>query len=599
MRLRLSLILLAIPSLAMPVLAMPAAAPDGAAIFNRVCVVCHRLDSGTRAPLPAVLRQMTQESILRALETGKMQAQGSMLTEMERQAVAKYLGIPSAVAAVPASASCATPTPWVEKAPYWNGWGAGPDNARFQSSGAAGLTPKDVPRLKLKWAFGFPNSSSINSQPTPYGGQVFVGTEDGTVYSLNAQSGCLNWSFKALATVRTAPTVDSARRLLLFGDLNGNVYATDLANGRPVWQTRADPHPSAKITGSPVLVEGRLYVPVSSSEEGWAADPHYPCCTFRGAVVVIDARTGRQIWKSYIIPEEATQTGTTAAGVPVWGPSGGAVWSPPTVDTKRRAVYVGTGNSYTDPPSVYSDAVVAFDMDTGKYLWSQQLLPRDRWNIGCVVQEKDNCPPEPGPDYDFGAPPVLRSAGHGRDLLIIGQKSGIVHALDPDRKGEIVWQTRIGRGGPLGGIEWGGGADHDFAYYPVSDWRDSKPEEGGGIFALRIGTGEKVWHAAPQKPDCLSLPGCSPALIAPLTIIPGVVFSGSQDGHLRAYDARDGSLLWDVDCAIEFQTVNGVPGRGGTFTSIAPTVAGGMLFVDPGYGWRRGNTLLAFSVDGK
>ncbi len=276
--------------------------------------------------------------------------------------------------------------------------------------------------------------------------------------------------------------MDTTTHLLLFGDLTGNVYATDLTSGRLVWQTRADTHPSSKVTGSPVLVDGRYYVPICSSEEGWATDPRYPCCTFRGSVVVLDARTGKQIWQGYTIPDEAKQTGVNKAGVATWGPSGASLWSPPTIDKKRHAVYVGTGNSYTDPPSVYSDAVIAFDMDTGKQLWSRQLLPRDRWNGGCVVKDTDNCPSDPGPDYDFGAPPVLRSAGNGRDLLIIGQKSGVVHALDPDRQGEIVWQTRIGHGGPLGGIEWGGGADQDLAYYPLSDWHDSNPLEGWRSF---------------------------------------------------------------------------------------------------------------------
>ena len=574
-------------------------APDGAAIFKRSCAVCHRAGSGTRAPSPAVLQQMTRESILRALETGKMKTQGSLLTQAEREAVAEYLAKPAAATSKQAGNFCSNPTPWVENGPGWNGWSASTTNSRFQPGRVEGLDRKNVPRLKLRWAFGFPGSSSINSQPTIFAGHVFVGSEEGVVYSLNARTGCIDWTFKATTTVRAAVVIDPETRMALFGDLAANVYAVDAITGRLVWQKRVDSHPVARITGSPLLVGARLYVPVSSGEEGSAADPHYPCCTFRGNVVALEVPTGKDIWKAYTIPGEPQRIGANAVGVPIWGPSGASVWSPPTADVKRQAIYVGTGNSYSDPPSPYSDAVVAFDLNTGRMLWSRQLTPRDRWNIGCVVKENTNCPPEPGDDVDFGSPPILCSLGHGHDLLVIGQKSGVVHALDPDRQGEVVWQTRIGRGGPLGGIEWGGGADQELAYFPLSDWQDAKPEAGGGLFALRIATGEKVWQAAPTKPACAKLPGCSAAEIAPVTVIADVVFSGSMDGHLRAYDARDGSVIWDLDAIREFKTVNGIQARGGSFNATGPTAVGGMLFVESGYGDIRGNVLLAFSVDGE
>lgn len=579
--------------------ARPSSGPDGAVVFRHSCATCHRPDSGTRAPLPAVLRQMTRESILRALETGDMRAQGALLTPDEREAVAKYLGKASSGSVSAGHGLCATPTPWLEKDAAWNGWGPGAQNTRFQSAAAAGLSRRSVPRLKLKWAFGFPHGSSINSSPAVFAGHVFVGTEDGTVYSLSAESGCINWTFKAPATVRTAPVVDAADRLVFFGDVDGRVYAVAAETGKLVWQRRADSHPAARIRGTPTLAGGRLYVPVSSSEEGLADNPRYPCCTFSGAITAFEARTGRKIWEAHTIPVKARRTGVNRAGVPTWGPSGASVWSPPTVDLKRHAIYAGTGNSYSGPPSPFTDAVIAFDMNTGKRLWSRQFLPRDLWNGACGAKDDTNCPPQPGPDYDFGSPPMLCSTGKGRNLLIIGQKSGVVYALDPDHKGRVVWQTRIGHGGPLGGIEFGGGADQNLIYFPLSDWQQSKPYEGGGLFALRIPDGQKVWYAPPPKPACAKLPGCSAALIAPVTVIPGVVFSGSQDGHLRAYNTRDGSLLWDFDTLRNFKTVNGVPGRGGAFSSIGAAVANAMLFIDPGYGGLPGNVLLAFLVDGK
>lgn len=571
----------------------------GKLIFNRSCAACHRPESGTRAPLPAVLHEMTQEAILRALETGAMQAQGAMLTPGEREAVAEFLGKPNATPSSVGNDLCAVRTPWNNDEKTWNGWSPRLDNSRFQTAVAAGLGGSEVPRLKLKWAFGFPNDSAINSQPSIVAGRIFVGSEDGTVYSLSASSGCIEWTFKALATVRTAPVVDPVTRLVLFGDVNGNVYAVRAETGGLIWRTRADLHPAAKITGAPVLFAHRLYVPVSSNEEGWADNPSYPCCTFRGGVTALEVRTGRELWEAHTIPNLARRTGVNDAGTPTWGPSGAAVWSPPTVDTRRHIIYVGTGNSYSGPPSPYSDAVVAFDMETGKMLWSRQLTSHDMWNGGCVVERKANCPPGSGPDYDFGSPPILHSPENGRRLLIIGQKSGVVHALDPDRKGKIVWQVRIGHGGPFGGIEWGGGAGQALIYFPLSDWQQSKPEAGGGVFALQIATSDKVWYAPPPAPGCLKVPGCNAALIAPVTVMPGVIFSGSQDGHLRAYDYCNGHLVWDFNTLRKFETVNGIAAHGGSFMSSGPVVANGMLFAEPGYGMMRGNVLLAFSVDGK
>jgi len=278
--------------------------PDGAAVFSHACAACHRAGSGTRAPLPEVLRQMTEESILRALESGMMKAQGSLLTQAERVAVARYLGTRPNPDRKPGIGYCQDPAPGFGDGPTWNGWSVDSGNTRFQNATAAGLDAQSVPKLKLRWAFGFPGRSSINSQPTVFGGRIFVGSEEGTVYSLDARSGCIIWSFKAQATVRAAVVIYALSRIALFGDLAANIYAVDALTGSLVWKRQVDRHPVARITGSPLLVQDRLYVPVSSGEEGSAADPRYRCCTFRGSVVALDARTGRQIWKAYTIPEQ-------------------------------------------------------------------------------------------------------------------------------------------------------------------------------------------------------------------------------------------------------------------------------------------------------
>ena len=570
---------------------------DGAAIFQNKCAVCHRAASGTRAPLPEVLRRMQRRSILTALENGLMKQQGASLSPEDRAAVAAYLGAPDVEPVKESAGVCsASPGP-MSRNIGWNGWGADLSNSRFQSAAIAGIDIQKVPKLKIKWAFGFPGASSAVAQPTVVGGRVFMGSEDGTVYSLDARSGCIIWKFKAQAMVRAAVSIGEGRAF--FGDVAGNIYALNAESGELFWKTLVDPHPAARITGAPLLYAGLLYVPVSSGEEGSGMDPAYPCCTFRGSVVAIEIKSGKQIWKSFVIPETPQPTRRNSKGTQLWGPSGAAVWSAPTLDVSRNAVYVAVGNSYSDPPSKFSDAVLAFDMNSGKLLWSRQITAGDQWNLACINPDKTNCPPNAGDDVDFGASPILKSLPHGHALIIVGQKSGVVSALDPDMKGKIVWQARIGRGGLLGGIEWGGAADERSVYFPLSDFQEAKPEAGGGLFALRIDTGAKTWYAPPARPACLGRPGCNAAQIAPATVIPGVVFSGSMDGHLRAYSTTNGTVIWDVDTLKDFPTVNGVAAHGGSLNATGPTIAEGMLYLSSGYGGIPGNVLLAFSVDGK
>jgi polyvinyl alcohol dehydrogenase (cytochrome) len=546
--------------------------------------------------LPDALRQMSKASILAALETGKMKWEGKWLTKQQRNAVAEYLASPSLSETFKVTGGCRSDVDPPPNPPVWSGWGVDTHNTRFQPAHFAGLTPEQVRTLKLKWAFGFPGASATYGQPTSFGGKVFVGSEDGTVYALDAATGCTWWTYKAAATVKTAVSIGMRGQMAHFGDTNGNVYALSAADGKLIWKVRPENHVAARITGSPLLVGSRLYVPISSGEEGAAADPKYPCCTFRGSVVALDVATGKQIWKSYTIAKLPQPTRKGSSGVQFWGPAGAAVWSSPTADLVRSVIYVATGNNYSDPPTTTSDAVLALDMKTGKLLWSRQFTPNDLWNIGCVAEQKDNCPDEKGDDFDFGAPPLLRRSTSGRDILLAGQKSGVVYGLDPDRRGKVLWQKRLGHGGPLGGIQWGGTADAKYAYYPLSDWDDTNPRAGGGLFALKLETGEQAWFAAPPDPGCLNLFGCSAAQMAPPTAIPGVVFSGSLDGHLRAYDARDGTVIWDFDTARDFQTVDGVPAHGGSLNGSGPTVVGGMVYVNAGYNNAMGgNVLLAFA----
>jgi polyvinyl alcohol dehydrogenase (cytochrome) len=575
--------------------------PNAAALFQKKCSVCHHDGNTAHAPSPEALHHLSEKMVLSALETGVMKAQGSQLTKGERVAVAQFLSASQSTASnLPVGYCTAKPRPLVND-PGWAGWGVDTGNSRFMPAAVAELNRATVPKLKLKWAFGFPGAWATFGQPTVFAGRVFAGSEDGHVYSLDAKTGCIYWIFKAPATVKTAVSVGLGGRAAFFGDVNGDVYSVSASTGSPIWKVHADPHSQARITGSPVLYGNRLFVPVSSGEEGAAIDPKYPCCTFRGNVVALNAATGKQIWKAYTIPGISRPTGRkNSEGTSLWGPSGGSVWSAPTIDPKGHAIYVATGNSYADPPTAFTDAIIAFNINTGKMLWSRQLTANDVWNTACVAPDKANCPPSPGNDFDFGAPPILRTLPNGRRLLIALQKSGVIYALDPDHQGRIVWQSRIGKGGPLGGIQWGGAADQQRVYAPLSDWSPTDPTAGGGLFALKLATGKRIWYTPAPKPACAKQVGCGAAQSAPVTLIPGVVFSGSEDGTLRAYDTRTGKVIWQFNDLRQFQTVNNTPSRGGSMDATGPAVVGGMLYVDSGYTNEiSGNVLLAFSVDGK
>jgi polyvinyl alcohol dehydrogenase (cytochrome) len=583
-----------------------AQAPDGAQVFERSCASCHTGAPDSRAPSIEALRSRTPQAIVDALMTGPMRPQGSRLGGPERRAVAEFLtgrrvegDVTGAERGRCGGAPSTGPIRDFTPFPHWSGWSPTPTNTRFQPADQARLTPATVPTLRLKWALGFPDASVTWSQPTVADGRVFVGSQNGTVYSLNASSGCIHWTFSAGGGVRTAIAVSAPRgaapALVYFGDTAASVYALDANDGAVVWTRRVEDHPFARITGSPTFHQGRLYVPVSSYEEALGADPQYPCCTFRGSVSALDAATGRVIWKTYMIPDVRLPRGTSTAGVPLWGPSGSGIWSAPTVDVSRRALYVATGNAYSAPAQPSSDAVVAFDLETGAIRWMKQVTAEDVYLNGCRPGNP-NCPEVNGPDVDFGSPPMLARASD-RDLIVIGQKSGVAFAMDPDRRGEIVWQYRAGRGGTLGGIEWGGAVDEGRAYFAVSDIQTPAP---GGLHAVSLATGERVWYAPPPAAACGTVRGCNVAQSAAVTLIPGVIFSGSSDGALRAYSTATGEVLWQYDSNREFETTNGVPARGASLIGPGPAVVNGMLFVNSGYGGfggRAGNVLLAFGVE--
>ena len=612
---RTTLIILAMSSAAF------AADPEGLAVYKQHCAACHDASGETRAPAPAALKLMSPENIVRALESGMMKEQGAAMSAAERRAVAEFLtgkAIGSMSVASKVGMCADRNARFSPEGASWNGWGANLANTRFQPAAQAGLDAEQVPRLKLKWAFGFANTFASNAQPTVIGGRIFVASANRNVYSLDAKSGCQYWSIETQAPARTAITVvtikgEVTRPVAFFGDRRANAYAVDASSGELLWKTHVDEHPHAGITGAPVYYDARVYVPLVASEEGTAMNPKYECCSAHGGVVALDAATGKQIWKTYTIEETPHPTKASAAGTMMWGPSGASIWSAPTIDAERRRIYVGTGDNFSNPPTKTSDAVIALDMDTGKIVWVKQLTQSDAFNMACEPgPSKASCPDEAGPDVDIGASPILVTMANGKRVLLVSQKSGVAHGLDPDKDGEILWETRVGKGGSLGGIQWGSASDGKNMYVALSDidflrkeFTTGKPllvdpKAGGGLFALDVATGKKIWSA--PSPVCDERPNCSPAQSAAITVIPGVVFSGSVDAHLRAYSTRDGKVIWSFDTAREFETVNGVNAKGGSMDGPGPAVVGGMLYVPSGYGaWGGlpGNVLLAFSVDGK
>lgn len=597
------------------------------ALYRERCANCH--DAGeVRAPDRASMKLLTPERVRATLTSGSMVEQARGLAPRELDLLAAYLGSPAvSSAAVTTTPLCTAPPPALDGAftrAHWNGWGNGVDQHRLQRAEMARLSAAEVPQLKLKWAFGFPGVVRAYGQPAVLGGMLFVGSAGAKVYALDARSGCIYWEFSAKAAVRTAISVGQSARgfSVYFGDQRANAYALDALSGHQVWTQRVDEHAAAGITGAPVLNEGVLYVPVTSREEVTTTNPATPCCTFRGSVVALDAQSGKPLWKGYTIAAAPAPTRKNDAGVQMFGPAGAAIWSSPTIDRSRKLVYVTTGNSYADPPSDGGNAFIAFKLDSGERAWVHQATAGDAYTTACErgAGGQGNCPLANGPDVDFGNSAILVKLTGGRRALIAGQKSGVVHALDPDRDGALLWRATVGVGGKLGGVQWGSAADEQHVYVAVSDVRIEPvasgtpggqptpfgvhlrvdPEAGGGLLALKLATGEVAWKT--PHPGCKGAPGCSPAQSAAVTAIPGVVFSGGLDGHLRAYAAATGQIIWDVDTKRSYATVNGVPAQGGSLDGPGAVVVDGMLYVNSGYaifGGAPGNVLLAFSVDGK
>ncbi|HYR92136.1 MAG TPA: PQQ-binding-like beta-propeller repeat protein [Terriglobia bacterium] len=594
------------------VIAAAAHAQDGAVLYKTYCAICHEGPTAdAQAPSREAMKRMSAEQVLESLERGSMRSRVAERSRAQRRALAGYVSekrlAADSVGLIPKSAFC-SPTPAPAANPLagaaWNGWGHGITNARFQSAAAAGMTADDVPRLRLKWAFGFPGASSAGTQPVVAGGRLYIATAEGEIYVLDAKTGCVHWTLEVEAGIRSAITLEQrtdGELIAYFGDQTANVYAIDARVGKVLWKVRVDEHPHAAITAAPQLYNGRLYVPVSSREESQVGDPRYPCCSFRGSIVALDPATGKRIWKTYTVSQASGPTVKNSIGTQLYGPAGGAVWNTPTVDTKRNVLYVGTGNNFAPPSTETSDSLVALDLNTGQVRWAHQVTENDIWNGSCRLPNREAaaCPDKDAPDFDFTGSPLLVDVGGGRQFIVVGNKSGLIFGFDPDDRGKVVWQRRVANGGAGGGVFWGSATDGVNIYAANADFVAADPGAGGGMNALELRTGRLVWSV--PGAGCANKNPCKPSQAAAVTLIPGAAFSGTMDGRLRAYSTRDGKVLWEYNTAREFTTVNNVKANGGSMSNSGPAIVGGVLYVNSGYshhgGILPGNVLLAFSKE--
>lgn len=592
------------------------ASSDGAAIFDARCKACHE-PAKDRAPPREALAQRAPGNIVAALTTGVMKPFAEGLTPDQVRGVAVWLtGKPLAFAAgasavpQPPDVKCAANPPIRAAAGDWNGYGRTATSSRFQPNTSLGAG--NVGRLKVKWSFSLAGGRA--GQPTIIGDRMFLVTFAGDAYSLSADTGCVYWRATVGQPMRTAPLIahrpgDSPSGWVMYvGELGGGFRALDAMTGATLWKTSLDSNRFAGITGGAVIAGDRLYVPISSAEELAGDMADYGCCQFGGKVAALDPKTGRVIWKTAVLDPKPTRK--NAAGTQLYGPAGAAIWSQPTIDPKRGQLYVTTGDSYTEVDAPTADSVLAIGLADGKIRWAAQTLKDDNFLIGCGLRQRGaNCPLGTiGPDLDYGSSAILFTLPGGKQVLLAGQKSGLVSGVDPDT-GRQLWKTQVGYGSLFGGVEWGMAADNRALYVAISDGAAPRAKARAGVYALDPATGDFLWQAPAPNARCgwRTIP-CKSAQSAPVTVIPGVVFSGGQDGWLRAYAAGSGQLLWEFDSAGQtYSTVNGVAAqKGGAFDHTGFVVSGGRLFAISGYNGSTGayagnplNVLLAFTLDGK
>jgi polyvinyl alcohol dehydrogenase (cytochrome) len=578
--------------------------------FISRCAVCHVIR--TLMPTPEQMKKIPPKEIYAALRHGVMQEAAIGLDDGTLHALANFLGGPEPQEKRLANGGavlCRGTGPASKTTAAWPGWSLDATNTR---SLARELSTTDAQNIRLKWVFVFPDTQIWKGAANPLAvadGRVYVGSINKWVYALDAQTGCAYWAFEADGRVRSNAAV--ADGVVVFADLLTNVYGLDARTGKLLWRQLAETQATARITGSVTVHKGRVYVPVSSIQEGIAVNPALSCCTTNGSVVAYDLKTGKRLWQTYMIDQPLRYLGKNPKGANRYGPSGVSIFVAPTIDAKRGLLYVGTANQHTEPLVPESDAVVALDLVTGAKRWVTTLAPeqfggKDIYHIGCeewANATREGCPPvnpKGQGDRDFAAPVMLVKRTDGKDVLVAGSKDGMLYALDPEANGKVLWNLRVGKGGELGGIEYGMATDGTLVYAPVVDWSIGV-EPDGALNAVDLMTGKLTWRTPTPKEGCTGKEErCTNGLASPALVVGDLVFSGGLDGVLRAYDRREGTIVWSYDAVQSYKGVNGLEGNGGAFGMGGAVVVGDMLYVTSGLEIYNislpGNVLLAFEL---
>jgi polyvinyl alcohol dehydrogenase (cytochrome) len=610
----------AAPTDSTPGTAVPA--HPGKAVYDRACAICHDHPGITRAPAFEALKGMRYGTLHFELTEGKMQAQAAGLTVAERASLMDYL-----------VGRNVTDDRWVEKmmcgadrgamnlsvVPTVAGFGFDRENQRRLTRRQAGLRTNDFKDMELAWALAFPNATTMRAQAAIVGSIVFLPVSDyGQLYAIDVsrEKPCFRWVFRNDIPLRTGAAFGvlpgSGRKVLIFGDVAPLVHMIDAMTGQEIWHQSVRLTSLSNGTGTPFLYQDRVYVPLSASEINFGADPNHECCKTHGAVFALDALTGRIIWAAHTM-RDAKPLHDRGDGKMLWGPSGAPIWASPALDTKRGLLYVGTGEATSEPAEPTTDAILAIELATGAIRWHFQGTKDDIFLTGCLSNRAGlNCP-KYGVflDADFGASVVLVHRPSGHDILFAGQKSSTLYALDPDT-GKLIWSRNFGPGSIAGGIHWGLAYDGTRVFTPVSvlPGRDGKPGPGqiAALHAVNVDTGKVEWSFIAQA-DCggdrpTRVRNCAGGigLSGAAAVVDGAVVAGSLDGFLRAFDAKTGELLFQYDTTRDFDTVNGVPGKGGAIDNASIVAANGYVFVNSGYGLMAGqtpgNAFLAFHAKG-
>lgn len=608
----------ALAAIAQPQLAIANSEPSGKAIYEKHCAACHDNPAATKAPGFDTLKAMRREAISYAITQGRMQVQASRLTPDERATLLDFLaGQGPTRDDWSASMSCTQERGRMnlDVAPTVAGFGFDLRNHRRLSAAQAGLATADLRNLELAWVMAFPKATMMRSQPAVVGTNVFLPVADSSqLFAIDiAGRPCLRWIYQHDAPLRTSTAFGelpgSKRKVLIFGDMGANIHMVDAATGERIWKRHVGLHPLSLTTGTPILHGDRVYVPISQYEIMLGANRDHECCKTHGAVTALDARTGETIWTAHTM-QAARPVRDRGDGKMIWGPSGAPIWTSPAIDAKRGVLYVGTGEATSEPAAPTTDAILAIDLKDGSIRWSFQATANDIFLTGCLFDRTGpNCPGKDSVfrDVDFGASVIIAKRADGSDVLLAGQKSGTLWALDPDRRGKVLWRRDFGQGSPVGGIHWGIATDGERVFVPIN-WpygvaHGANATQQPGLHAVDVETGEVQWTFV-SKADCSGeraerIRGCATSIglsAAPI-VIDGAVVQGGLDGMVRAFDARTGEVLFAFDTARTFQTINGVEGRGGSIDNASIVAANGHLLVSSGYGMfgqMPGNVLLAF-----